>query len=230
MGRLTGEAIRSVREAISSGFLDWSPRILLAMYSCEIQALRKKQRALFWATLPPPFFSPFTRAWLTHIYTGKYKTYILHPSSLPFNFIHIYIYKLTVDITSYSRSTRTCLPRNHTSTRPYPVGDNERRYLVLHYPFTASCRRIIRVFRRYPKENLRSGISPAHLRWIRSVGSRSFLGASDRRRAGRSGGIGRSRKCGEAIHGCCQESEGLGGNREKVGKGCGEAEDIEEIG
>ncbi|KAL1987333.1 hypothetical protein VTN96DRAFT_4049 [Rasamsonia emersonii] len=38
LGRLTGEAIRLVRESISQGFLDWSPRILLAMYSCEIQA------------------------------------------------------------------------------------------------------------------------------------------------------------------------------------------------
>jgi len=37
-GRLTGEAIRIVRESISQGFLDWSPRIMLAMYSCEIQA------------------------------------------------------------------------------------------------------------------------------------------------------------------------------------------------
>ncbi|KAK5115825.1 hypothetical protein LTR85_009419 [Meristemomyces frigidus] len=38
MGRLTGEIIRTVRESIRLGFLDWSPRILLAMYSCEIQA------------------------------------------------------------------------------------------------------------------------------------------------------------------------------------------------
>ncbi len=38
MGRLTGEIIRTSREAIRAGFLDWSPRILLAMYSCEIQA------------------------------------------------------------------------------------------------------------------------------------------------------------------------------------------------
>ncbi|KAJ9613562.1 Cytoplasmic GTPase/eEF2-like protein (ribosomal biogenesis) [Cladophialophora chaetospira] len=37
-GRLTGELITSVREAIRSAFLDWSPRILLAMYSCTIQA------------------------------------------------------------------------------------------------------------------------------------------------------------------------------------------------
>ncbi|OGM48859.1 ribosome assembly protein 1 [Aspergillus bombycis] len=38
LGRLTGEGIRLVRESISQGFLDWSPRIMLAMYSCEIQA------------------------------------------------------------------------------------------------------------------------------------------------------------------------------------------------
>ncbi|KAH7139082.1 elongation factor 2 [Dendryphion nanum] len=38
MGRLTGEIIRTVRDSIRAGFLDWSPRILLAMYSCEIQA------------------------------------------------------------------------------------------------------------------------------------------------------------------------------------------------
>lgn len=38
VGRLTGEVIKSVRESIRHGFLDWSPRIMLAMYSCEIQA------------------------------------------------------------------------------------------------------------------------------------------------------------------------------------------------
>lgn len=38
LGRLTGEAIKLVRESITQGFLDWSPRVMLAMYSCEIQA------------------------------------------------------------------------------------------------------------------------------------------------------------------------------------------------
>ncbi|KAK5119130.1 hypothetical protein LTR62_000341 [Meristemomyces frigidus] len=38
VGRLTGEIIRTTRDSIRLGFLDWSPRILLAMYSCEIQA------------------------------------------------------------------------------------------------------------------------------------------------------------------------------------------------
>ncbi|KAL8846129.1 MAG: hypothetical protein Q9221_008760 [Calogaya cf. arnoldii] len=37
-GRLTGEVIKTVRDSIRQGFLDWSPRLLLAMYSCEIQA------------------------------------------------------------------------------------------------------------------------------------------------------------------------------------------------
>lgn len=36
--RLTSEIIRTVRESIHKGFVDWSPRLLLAMYSCEIQA------------------------------------------------------------------------------------------------------------------------------------------------------------------------------------------------
>ncbi|RMD41976.1 hypothetical protein DV735_g3167, partial [Chaetothyriales sp. CBS 134920] len=37
-GRLTGEVINSVREAIRNGFLDWgSARIMLAMYGCRIQ-------------------------------------------------------------------------------------------------------------------------------------------------------------------------------------------------
>lgn len=36
--RLTGELITSVRGSILNGFLDWSPRILLAIYSCTIQA------------------------------------------------------------------------------------------------------------------------------------------------------------------------------------------------
>ncbi|EDO00891.1 hypothetical protein SS1G_03365 [Sclerotinia sclerotiorum 1980 UF-70] len=37
-GRLTGEVIKTVQQAIKQGFLDWSPRLMLAMYSCEIQA------------------------------------------------------------------------------------------------------------------------------------------------------------------------------------------------
>ena len=41
LGRMTGEMIRTVRESIHQGFLDWSPRLLLAMYSCEIQASSK---------------------------------------------------------------------------------------------------------------------------------------------------------------------------------------------
>lgn len=47
MGRLTGDAIRLVREGISQGFLDWSPRIMLAMYSCEIQATSKPKPSPF---------------------------------------------------------------------------------------------------------------------------------------------------------------------------------------
>lgn len=35
--RLSSEVIRVARDAMRQGFLDWSPRIYLAMYSCEIQ-------------------------------------------------------------------------------------------------------------------------------------------------------------------------------------------------
>ncbi|KAJ2973815.1 hypothetical protein NUW58_g8844 [Xylaria curta] len=38
LGRLTGEIIKTVQQSIRQGFLDWSPRLMLAMYSCEIQA------------------------------------------------------------------------------------------------------------------------------------------------------------------------------------------------
>ena len=41
LGRLTGEVIKTTRDSIRQGFLDWSPRLLLAMYSCEIQASSK---------------------------------------------------------------------------------------------------------------------------------------------------------------------------------------------
>lgn len=45
LGRLTGEVIKSVQQAIKQGFLDWSPRLLLAIYSCEIQASSKPSSA-----------------------------------------------------------------------------------------------------------------------------------------------------------------------------------------
>jgi len=40
--RLTSEVIKAVRDSIHRGFLDWSPRLLMAMYSCEIQASSKR--------------------------------------------------------------------------------------------------------------------------------------------------------------------------------------------
>ncbi|KAI5457795.1 P-loop containing nucleoside triphosphate hydrolase protein [Mariannaea sp. PMI_226] len=38
LGRLTGEIIKTFQSALRTGFLDWSPRLMLAMYSVEIQA------------------------------------------------------------------------------------------------------------------------------------------------------------------------------------------------
>jgi ribosome assembly protein 1 len=38
LGRFTGEIIKTFQSSLRTGFLDWSPRIMLAMYSVEIQA------------------------------------------------------------------------------------------------------------------------------------------------------------------------------------------------
>lgn len=38
VGRSMGEIIKTVRDSIRQGFMDWSPRLMLAMYSVEIQA------------------------------------------------------------------------------------------------------------------------------------------------------------------------------------------------
>lgn len=48
LGRLTGEVIKTVQQSIHKGFLDWSPRVMLAMYSVEIQA-----SSTFLVLLPP---------------------------------------------------------------------------------------------------------------------------------------------------------------------------------
>ena len=48
LGRLTGEVIKTMRESIRQGFLDWSPRLLLAMYSCEIQASSERTDITKW--------------------------------------------------------------------------------------------------------------------------------------------------------------------------------------
>lgn len=38
LGQLTSEVIKTVQASIHQGFNDWSPRLMLAMYSCEISA------------------------------------------------------------------------------------------------------------------------------------------------------------------------------------------------
>lgn len=38
MSQVTGSLISAVKDACRNGLLDWSPRLMLAMYSCEIQA------------------------------------------------------------------------------------------------------------------------------------------------------------------------------------------------
>lgn len=38
MAQVTGSMISGVRDACRNGLLDWSPRLMLAMYTCDIQA------------------------------------------------------------------------------------------------------------------------------------------------------------------------------------------------
>lgn len=38
MAQVTGSVTSAVRDACRNGLLDWSPRLMLAMYSCDIQA------------------------------------------------------------------------------------------------------------------------------------------------------------------------------------------------
>ena len=38
MAQVTGSLISAVRDACRNGLLDWSPRLMLAMYECDIQA------------------------------------------------------------------------------------------------------------------------------------------------------------------------------------------------
>lgn len=46
LAQLTGEVIKTVQQSIHKGFLDWSPRLMLAMYSCEIQASSKLSKSI----------------------------------------------------------------------------------------------------------------------------------------------------------------------------------------
>ena len=36
--QVTGSLISAVKDACKTGLLDWSPRLMLAMYTCDIQA------------------------------------------------------------------------------------------------------------------------------------------------------------------------------------------------
>lgn len=73
LGRLTGEVIKTVQQSIHKGFLDWSPRLMLAMYSCEIQASSK-----LYSLLAP------TTTSLPHVYHPKCAHPVpLHNASSP---------------------------------------------------------------------------------------------------------------------------------------------------
>jgi ribosome assembly protein 1 len=47
MPQVTGSLISLVKDLCHEGLLDWSPRIMLAMYSCEIQASSESLMSAF---------------------------------------------------------------------------------------------------------------------------------------------------------------------------------------
>ena len=47
---IQGKVISAMKEACKQGFLDWSPRLFLAMYNCDIQASGKKQKGCWYLT------------------------------------------------------------------------------------------------------------------------------------------------------------------------------------
>ena len=47
MAQVTGSLISAVRNACRNGLLDWSPRLMLAMYECDIQASSKCAAVVF---------------------------------------------------------------------------------------------------------------------------------------------------------------------------------------
>ena len=48
MAQLVGSVITGVRDACRNGLLDWSPRLLLAMYSCDIQCSSTLESFPYW--------------------------------------------------------------------------------------------------------------------------------------------------------------------------------------
>jgi phage baseplate assembly protein W len=57
VGQVTGSLMSAVRDACWNGLLDWSPRLMLAMYTCDIQAsgewvLRYRESQLLNAAQP----------------------------------------------------------------------------------------------------------------------------------------------------------------------------------
>lgn len=50
IGVIQGQVISTMREACRQSFLDWSPRLYLAMYSCDIQASGTNCKNSKWLT------------------------------------------------------------------------------------------------------------------------------------------------------------------------------------
>lgn len=149
LGRLTGEVIKTVQQSIRQGFLDWSPRLMLAMYSCEIQASSKFLFLLFSISsilypLPPALYLPLSTC----------------PNSQPAS-------QLTKGVLPNSRSPRARVRRADAAAGPGALGADEGGDAVLHDPVAAAGGGVVRVRGRDAEADVGGGAAAAALRRVR---------------------------------------------------------------
>lgn len=139
LAQLTGEVIKTAQQAIHKGFLDWSPRLMLAMYSCEIQASSK---SLFLLRRVPP-----SSLLLSNSPTLKHTNHTPSPST--------------------SRSPRPRLRRPHPAPRPRARRGHERGHALLHDPVAGASGRVLRLLRRPAQAHVGRRAAAAHFRGLR---------------------------------------------------------------
>ena len=204
IGRLTGEVIKTVQQSIHKGFLDWSPRMMLAMYSCEIQASSKL--SILQPSIPPPSRRPL---------------FLSRPTRRdPLS---------NMNCLKNSRSPRPGLRCPHPPARPRSLRGDERGHAVLHDPVRDPGRRVVRLRGRDAQAHLGRRPASAHLRRVRGPGRGSALGPVYRGRPGGPRRVWRQGERGEAVHGRRAEEERPAGGGTARGDGCAEAEDFEEV-
>jgi hypothetical protein len=72
--QITGSFVSSFKDACRNALLDWSPRLLLAMYSCEIQASSRFRFSMFVPSLIARSRCPRQSLWCCSQTAGSYRS------------------------------------------------------------------------------------------------------------------------------------------------------------